>query len=382
MREKQPDDRHVFSTAEPDYLSQKLRIFSLIMMVMVVYIHAFNLNVTFEGSAISAVKASSGRVFSWAAFVQEFFSDGICRVAVPFFFMISAYFLFAKYSPNYSAANYLEALKKRMKTLVIPFLLVSIGGLLLVVVLQKLPGTDVFFRAYKLENFTFMLVLQKLFYLPVSYQLWFISFLFFCVLLSPIIYLLVKYLGVFYLYGLLILWIDYNLQYKLKIHQIQIETLLSFSLGAYLAIKKVPIPRIQAKWFAWLFLALWIGTTLLRTSYKFQTWSFAEVHYWLKLAIFFGVLAMWSGYDIWFSRLGNNKTWLTIASFNFGIYLFHEPTLTIFKKLSIRFAGSTEITLLVIYVLTGFAAILFSYYLSKGWKKYFPASFAVVTGGR
>jgi len=367
---------------DAEYLSQKLRIFSFILMGMVVYIHAYNINVTFEGTQYAVAKASSGRIFSWAAFIQEFISDGLCRVAVPYFFMISSYLLFAKYSPSYTFRNFAEALKRRFKTLVIPFFIVSVGGLLLVVFLQKLPGTDVFFRAYKLENLNTKLVLYKLFLLPVSYQLWFINYLFFCVLISPVIYWFIRFAGAYYIFGLLILWIDYNLQYKLHVPQIRIETLLAFSLGAFLAIRKVPIPKVESKWFAIVFLALWIGITWFRTEYKFQTWSFAEVHYWLKLAIFMGILATWSAYDVWFSNLGKSKVWLSVASFNFGIYLFHEPMLTIIKKLAIRFSGNSEFALLVVYFLSGLAAILFSYYLSKIWKKVFPKGYALITGGR
>jgi surface polysaccharide O-acyltransferase-like enzyme len=382
MSEK-PVDRCSWKTpADPQYLSEKLRIFSLLLMVMVVYIHAYNLNVRFDDNVGPVAKASSGRIFSWSAFLQEFLSDGICRIAVPYFFMISAYFLFQKYAPAFSFANYVEAVKKRIKTLVVPFLIVSAGGLILVVVLQKIPGTGVFFQAYKLENFTLKLLLFKLFVLPVSYQLWFINYLFRCVLLAPIIYFMIKYFGVFYLYGLLILWVDYNLQFKSDIPQIQAETLFSFSIGAWLAIKQISIPRITSSRLAIVLIVAWVGLTLFRTSYKFQTMSFAEVHYWLKPAVFLGVLAMWSAYDVWFSHLSKSKFWLSVASFNIGIYLFHEPTLTIFKKLAIRFAGSAEMTLLLVYLFTGLAAILFSYWISKCWKRYFPQSYAVVTGGR
>lgn len=382
MSEKLVEQSSWKTPAEQQYLSQKLRIFSLLLMIMVVYIHAYNLNVTFEENAGTLVKASSGRNFSWAAFIQEFLSDGICRVAVPYFFMISAYFLFQKYAPGFSFANYIEAVKKRIKTLVLPFLIVSIGGLVLVVVLQKIPGTGVFFQAYKLENFTLKLFFFKLFVLPVSYQLWFINYLFRCVLLAPVIYLMVRYFGVFYLYALLILWVDYNIQYKSDIPQIQAETLFSFSIGAWLAVKQISIPRITSGRLAIFLVVAWVGITLFRTSYKFQTWSFAEVHYWLKLGIFLGVIALWAAYDVWFSHLSNNKFWLSVASFNIGIYLFHEPTLTIFKKLAIRFAGSADFILLVVYLLSGFAAIVFSYWFSIIWKRYFSQSYAIVTGGR
>jgi len=351
-------------------------------MLMVVYIHAYNLNVYFTDQAEVGLLASSGLRFSWPAFIQEFLSDGIFRIAVPFFFIISGYFLFAKYEGRFSFNIYIEVLKKRIKTLVIPFIIISVLGLILVVLLQKIPGTGVFFNTYKIKYLTLKVIFLKLFILPVSYQLWFINYLFRCVVISPIIYLLIRYTGVFYIYILLILWIDYNLQYKLNLPQIMVETLLSFSIGSYLAIKQIPIPKVNSKWLAFLLTAIWVSIIVLRTSYKFQSWSFAEVHYWLKPGILFGILASWACYDVWLSKLANNKWLLSLASFNFGIYLFHEPALTIFKKLAIRFFGATEISLLFIYFITGLLAILFSYYFSKGLKWLSPNSYAVVTGGR
>ena len=64
------------------YLSDKLRIISLISMIMVVFLHSYNVTVKFSSGNMSF---NDG----YNVFIQNFFSQGITRIAVPIFFCIS-----------------------------------------------------------------------------------------------------------------------------------------------------------------------------------------------------------------------------------------------------------------------------------------------------
>lgn len=100
----------------------------------------------------------------------------ICDIAVPAFFIISAFLLYRKY--NYK--NYFGLLKTKIKTLVIPFLIWNIIAMLYHCILA----------IYKEERFVFDLVG----FLNSSYNqpLWFIKTLFGFIVLSPVIYYVIK----------------------------------------------------------------------------------------------------------------------------------------------------------------------------------------------
>ncbi len=64
------------------YLSDKLRVITFISMIMVVIVHSNHQRLNLGGEIL---RLDAG----FNAFIQFFFSEGIARVAVPIFFIIS-----------------------------------------------------------------------------------------------------------------------------------------------------------------------------------------------------------------------------------------------------------------------------------------------------
>ena len=118
------------------YLSEKIKIISFVLILLVVQLHAYNLDLLFGKETIILNKG-----FNWI--FQNFFSNGITRIAVPLFFIISGYLFFLQFQPTIE--NYFEKIKKRIKTLFIPYLIWSIIGVLLYFVLQTIPQSQSFF---------------------------------------------------------------------------------------------------------------------------------------------------------------------------------------------------------------------------------------------
>ena len=102
-------------------LSNKISNMGIVCAMLVVALHA-------------SMNADVGTA-TW--FVDRFVNDGLGRAAVPFFFMASGYF-FAKHvgEPNWWAA----AIRKRAKTLLIPFLFWNLLWILLPVVREFFKG--------------------------------------------------------------------------------------------------------------------------------------------------------------------------------------------------------------------------------------------------
>ena len=68
-------------------LSNKIKNISLILTILVVFLHAYNLE-------------ESNSVININGFIQNFISYGVCTIAVPLFFMISGYLFFYKINPT------------------------------------------------------------------------------------------------------------------------------------------------------------------------------------------------------------------------------------------------------------------------------------------
>lgn len=97
------------------YLSNKLRAISFLSIVLVVILHS------------QLLVYSKGNSFH----LQQFLTSEVTRISVPFFFYISGFLLFYNCKTlNYSW--YCSKLKKRVRSLLVPFLIWSISGFTIV----------------------------------------------------------------------------------------------------------------------------------------------------------------------------------------------------------------------------------------------------------
>ena len=175
--------------------------------------------------------------------VATFFSaHGIARLAVPAFFLISGYFFFY-HLKEWNKTVYAEKIRKRVSTLLIPYLLwngIPILGIILVRLLIGMNSGD---SLNSIKEFGDSIGWFRAFWdggtaggHPFDVPLWYVRDLMVCCVSSPIIYILAKRLGLFYvlLVGFLFLtdtWID--------IAGFSSRAWFFFSLGAYLSINNV-----------------------------------------------------------------------------------------------------------------------------------------------
>lgn len=133
----------------------------------------------------------------------SFLTDGLCGVCVPLFFFFSGY-LFFQNIDHFDMAIYWKKMKKRARSLLIPFIfwnlfVVSIIGL------GQLVTPSLFSGAYKsISDFTFNDWLS-IFYCafgsnqPIAFQLWFLRDLIVMVVMTPLFYYLCKHLRFWWL---------------------------------------------------------------------------------------------------------------------------------------------------------------------------------------
>nr|WP_293893159.1 acyltransferase family protein [Sporocytophaga sp.] len=334
-------------------------------MIMVVFIHSYNLVLKFNSSSLVSTN-------QYNTFVQGFISGGLARISVPIFFLISGFLFF--YNTSLTSELYIQKLNKRIKTLLIPYLIWSFWGLLFFWGLQSMPYSSQFFRNQPIRQLSGYEIILKLFVNPLPYQLWFMQNLIFLVLLTPIIQLTINKLSYLILVPILSL---YFLNKNLYI--ITGEALLFFTLGSFLAIKKVVVNRLWIKRTSIILSIIWILILIIRVLVIKEP----ENGPFIKVANLIGIVAVWGLYDLFLQNVEFSSKWyFELFSFSFFIYAFHEPVMTIIKKMLFYILGFSEINVLLIYFLSPFLTILISLFFAMLFKKYQLRFYNLITGNR
>ena len=168
------------------FLSDKLRVLSLISILFVLYIHS-----GFHSNEIEGM--------IWNYRCQEFISGMLGRCAVPLFYVISGYLFFLKVSDGMKSIY--AKIQKRMRTLLVPYIIGCLFFVLFGVIIAITPGISRYVNGSVMPLFNEPLhqIICNIFYdsgsgTPCAFQLWFLRDLILIVATSPIWYLLLKHL--------------------------------------------------------------------------------------------------------------------------------------------------------------------------------------------
>lgn len=333
-------------------LSNKIKNISLILTILVVFLHAYNLE-------------ESNSVININGFIQNFISYGVCTIAVPLFFMISGYLFFYKINPTLQ--GWINKYKKRFKSLVIPFVIWCIGWILVLYLVQLTSFGQTFFSNMIVRNFTAKQLWDYTFKYPIPFQLWYISDLIKLVIISPIIYYVVRLIGK--LYGLIavILWITGIINFPVTF----------FSLGCYLALYYPKLDfKIKSNKVVFIFISF-LMCVIARALTMNNTNNISEVL--LSIVRILGILSLWFGYDI---LIKDENKIFRFAEYGIFIYFFHEPLQSFLYRIVFKIVNRSNLTELILYfvmpTLTIFTCIIVAIIL----KKYLQKIYCVITGGR
>ncbi|MBP7510152.1 MAG: acyltransferase [Prolixibacteraceae bacterium] len=353
------------------YQSDKLRTISFFLILLVVMVHSTNLSVRIDANFTTINKGVN-------SFFQNFISDGIAKIASPLFFAISGYLFFLNINEG-KPAEFLEKYKKRFRTLVIPYLLWSIFGLIFYFAIQSIPYFKPFFTRELIRDYSFSQVLTRIFLQPIPYQLWFIRDLTVLVLISPLIHWLLKNLRNLIVLFFLILWF-LNFNYVIFDNR----SILFFTSGAYFSVNRINPHNFKVKHQHIYLTICWITLVLCKTILVHIGYSNNTLILILQRAsILFGILTIWLLYDKLFKNTDLSKTRIyNLFQYTFFIYVFHEPTITIVKKSLYFFLGTTELSSFLIYLLAPTITLFFSIIVASYLKNIAPVLYKTITGKR
>ncbi len=342
-------------------LSNKLSNMALICSFFVVFIH-------------TGTECADGDSTWW---IMHMIKDGICRIAVPFFFLAAGFFLAGH---CYESGWWVKECKKRIYTLLIPYILwcsvyfiysmcftlganVHSGAVLT----RNMPLT-----VFELLNIYGLTFGKFPYYIP----LWFVRWLMILMIVSWLCFRIIKHsklCGKIYLVILWLLWCF--LSPKFAAHEnLQIFSfsgLFFFNLGIYLRLWR---PKIHLATYQYIIL-FFIGMSC------FAVVNYGRLHeiqwsgYFSKIAIPLVLLATWN-----FVSANKWNKFLTACSF--PIYLLHMFVLASLNIIKKNIPGLPYPSGISEYLLNGVIAIIGSIIITFLLRKYLPKLSCILFGGR
>ena len=336
------------------YNRDKITFLSTVVILMVCYLHSY------YPEAIKLPIAGS---------IQDIVT-GMFQLANPFFFTLSGFLFFNQVK---DLKDCYRKIRKRIRTLVIPYLLWNVIFTLFFVALYFVSPIDINTDIVPtIINGTIVDILLRIFVEPAGFQFWFLRDLICYVLISPILFIGMKFLS--YLLPLLLLLLDYflnqgNLFFFVLGGCIAINSSLE-ELDSYLCNKNIKVFIVM------LFVIYCVLSALVKVENLWFPYA------WLLLSLV-GVVTVWAMFNYVINSHVLNGCFMThVCGYSFFIYCFHMPTLNIFKKIGIMFMGTSDISYTICFLVNPILIVFFSIVIAKLLEKYLPFPYKILTGGR
>lgn len=297
---------------------------------------------------------------------------------MPLFYLISGYLFFQSFDGSKRA--YLSKIKKRVSTLLVPFLFWNILLLTVIILLQNISFTETFFNSGKKPILSYRAIeyVCAIFGIgrsPISYQFWFIRDLILLMLFSPVIFILARHLPKLSFFLLFLLWF-FNIN-----SIIDNEAIFFFYSGCAICTNGISTTRVDN--YHWKLTITFLPCALFDT-YNIMSHSMIPPtdSFFHKIVILLGILWIWS-LTSEFIETWTSKRLQSISYISFFVFAFHEPLVTVLKKLSIMiFKPQETVIITFIYFLVPISATIISICVGVLLRRMAPSLYRTATGNR
>lgn len=346
----------------PYYYQNKITIVSFVLVIMMLYVHGIY---------------NESELFRMSYIVKSIISRLSYRVINPTYFSISGFLFF--YGIN-AMADCFPKMKKRIHTVLIPFILWNLIVVLENLIFYQIPFSSEFFNFNLLDKYNdISAVIYNLLICPAGFHLWFLRDLIEYIVISPIIYLLIKKFS-WYL-PVILLVLTPPLMHFFNLEHLDIAF---FALGGTIAMKSdlQSVKAFLSKRIVVISAVVYLGLSF--------TWDFFLPNHFSGdeyLSILFsvcGMITIWRGYDglSQITNFENNHLLLTLTNYSFFIYLFHEPIFFVIMQLGTSIFGFSSTSLSLLYIINPALLIILAIIVAKIIKTIVPSFYSVLTGGR
>jgi len=341
-----------------NYYWKKKTLLSFIAVIFVIIIH---------NSATNQYSLPPDPLVNTTHFIHNTLAYGIGAIAVPIFFFISGFSMFR----NYTSKLYLRKVKSRVKTILIPYLIWNIIGLLFCILYTYTPLSTIISGR---ETFTPTIknILEGIFLYKYNFQFWFLYDLIIFVILTPIFNFIVsrKWLGI--IFGIIFLILPIFTESFLNIN---LYFVIFYYLGClfgkhYLKTFSSHLPKKYSASVGVLFIILLIIKIL-------------AIYNLLQLPIIISqlilVLLLVSAW--FFSDLLIPKSKLpNFTNEFFPIYTLHTYFLAIIIKIIYLFLPKTSLFLLINEISSTVLTVILTTTLAYFWHQRLPKSYQIMFG--
>lgn len=354
-----------------DLQSQTIAYLRFPLIIGVVFIHAYYGDTTLLGQLSPVMNPGSA-----CYYITQFFSQVLGRISVPLFFFISGFLFF--FNNDLTLKNCTDKLKRRVHTLLIPYLIWGTLALLFFSAVVRIPFLSAMYpiQSKLMANFNGWDILSSFWMLndglPLSGQFWFIRDLMLAVLFAPIFKLLVVHFKVYSLAFFILLCAILS---YFHIVGFGITTFFYFFAGAYFSINKYNVVLQFRKLFtvSCFLYPIFAFADLFTKSCSFNVYIdkigiLAGIIFFLNLA----------------SYLLENKNIHVIkflSEATFFVFAAHEPLQTFIKGIAFQILKPTmEWQVIVLYFLIPAITILICLGMYNLLSKHLPRVMRVLTG--
>lgn len=355
-----------------EYLSRKIRIVSVWAIVMVVLQHAINFTGYIDRASVFGVATADSAL-------QYAVGYGIARPAVALFFILSGYLFFRNYTLAATSRKY----RSRIRSLVVPYILWNTLAVAFVAGVQALPPIGAFYSSLYtgfLPGKPYVELAFMALNHGVAFQTWFLSDLMLFVLLSPFLYVAVRYLGLFVVLPLALVWMaGYGFPAAFGAME---RGGVFYLIGAYLALRPASIPERQGRGTANVFIALWALSIALKTYVALVVTPFSSLMTVIdNIVIALGAISVWFMYD----AIADSRFIAVTESQSamvFFVFAAHEPLLEMVKYLLLTALGRGPLAQSVAYI----GSIVVTYGVcvigARTLRRISPNAYGLLTGSR
>lgn len=313
-----------------------------------------------------------------AFYIDNLFTGVLAQVSVPMFFFISGFLFFYKVE-NFSHSLYLTKLKKRFKSLLIPYLFWNL--LTLLVFYYLIPSISSSSNIEQHPN-----IIQSLIGVytegnntayPLVIPFWFIRDLIVCIILSPILFLIVAKT---HHLGIILLGIGWFLGFSIPyvgFYGFSMAALFFFGLGAWFSCNKINFITVSKdlKWLAFLYPVIVIADILtIGQPYNIFIHKIGRL---IGIAFWFVVIA-------YLIEKRNLKPIPLLSSASFFVFAIHEPWILYpISKLALSvIKPESQISYVILYFMITLSTVIIAVLIYQILKRLIPSFTALITGGR
>ncbi|RYZ19434.1 MAG: acyltransferase [Chitinophagaceae bacterium] len=395
------------SILRPEW-SRKMRFFSFISMMLLVYVHGYDLNDRYLQPFTPVLEKMTG-----TAFFEYLTANGLFRFRIPMLFAISGYLLALA-----DHKGYWKVLGRRFRTLAVPYFLWSAIGALIAFSLfhwsfthASVLNTHMQPTGKNWDQFGWREWRDTILSTNVSYQLWFLRSLFLLNLIYPLLRYLVRRAPVALFTFIALLWFSTPaspLQIAMMIagEKSQLtgvlqhfqgpwgifldgEGLLPFCLGIWLC-KRGKDLSLAPRWFSLkVFAVVFVVLAVTKTCLAFQTGLFPNIYVpgiiqWFlhKWVIVTGMLVAWYGSGRLVNWCLQQRWFRHMSDQTFMIYALHVPLVTYLIDPVHGLLQPFRYYRMTTYLLLPLAIILAATAVGMLLKAVAPPLFGILTGDR